>query len=202
MFCEYCSGKFTSIAALTKHVNACRVKVSTNVNNVKTKLNVDKNYIHKQENVSLKSSPYNAQCRVVDVNDSVAKTIAKLNEVNDEDSVEDKFMLLLAKLYGDASITNTLVNEIVHDFIDYSKEISHLLSKQFKEKLPVEYHKEIDNVLQFNIFEKYNTEYKRLEYFKNTGYLIQPKQFKIGEIADDKKVTIILIGRKKHVMYT
>lgn len=106
----------------------------------------------------------------------------------DESSLESNFFNFVGKLYSNYSITGVVVKEIVNDVTEYTENMSNLFAERLKSKIPEKYHRHINESLQLQAFEKSSTDYPRLQFFKNAGYLISPRPFKIGEIKDNKKI--------------
>jgi len=97
----------------------------------------------------------------------------------------------IAKLYSNSSITRNIVQILVDD----CSELMQDLLSHIKCKLQSEYFSNDNNISKLldNIFdnirpfEKYSTEYKRLQFFKESKWLIQPQKFLLGEMFDNNR---------------
>ena len=182
-----CLRNFSCIGTLKKHAQSCIKKDFPTVNNVNKPVNnpVNKRSVEQQSEMQKKKTgssftDNNVQQNGNIVNNSNEKTV-------DENLLEKFFHEFVAKLYSNSTITNTVVDDIVDDVLQFTKQLSTLFYENLKLKLPEEFHSVISDSLNTNIFDKSNTHFKRLQFFKNAGYLIQAKQHKIGKIIDDKK---------------
>lgn len=105
-------------------------------------------------------------------------------------------------MYADSSISNNLIGEIIDDFIKHSEKNTKLMSSKLKSVLPLHYHETVDKSLSLKIYDNTSTEFKRLEFFKQTGHFIQPIMYKIGEISDAKRKSNTTVLTKKNVAIT
>ena len=175
--CVYknCMRRFLSLSFLKKHLANCEKKPELHL--VKKKSLIKQSSIYKKEidNIRFKETPNMIE--------------DKVGNQSEDKSVEDDMFLFIAKLYSNNSITKIVANEIVDDLLKFTGSVTALFKDQLKAKIPMEFHKTIDECLHVNCLDKVNSEFKRLEYFKQSNYFIEPQEFEIGEIDDSKNVS-------------
>lgn len=185
--CVYgnCVRQFISISTLTKHVSTCN-------KNVACVVAVKKNDDRKEVD----------QCAIRDKKMFFSSIVSlpSINEINIHDEqkrIEKTLFEFIAKLYGNTSITNVTVNEVVLAFENVLSGITDSTKNILKCKVPLQFHQLIDESFDLSITEKFKTEYRRLQYFKRNGCFISPIKFFIGKIHDNKKTKSNTIWTEK-----
>ena len=115
----------------------------------------------------------------------------------EDKSVEYDIFQFIAKLYSNPTITKTVVDDIVDDFIKCTGSVTSVFKDRLKTQIPKELHKIIDQSLRVDCFDRINSEFKRLQYFKESKYFIEPQEFEIGEINESKKVSDSTVFTKR-----
>ena len=182
-FCPYneCLQKFECFMDLSLYVKKC---IKANHASVK-KMNKT-NDLRKRDSRNLKKKKHDDQMIFFDsVTDS------------DQDIV-NSFYNFFGKLYSNCSVSHSLIDEIIDDFIKISENMTISLGSKLKSTLPSLYHKQIDECLRLKLFNDSSTEYKRLQLFKKAGYFIEPIRFKIREINDNQKKDNTTVFTKKN----
>ena len=208
--CVYdgCFRKFVSVPTLKKHALLCNQKNKGDENDSKI------------DNLLRSELSSSIQCSSVGIkNDSNAVNICQsklsteipcsskddsfiLTELDsditiDENFLENKLITFIGKLYSNKTITKIVVNDIISEFIDFLDGFGKTISESLQKVIPAEYHNQIKNVCYVNILSNFDSEYKRQKFFERANGLIQPMQFIIGEIDDDKKVDGSTVKTKK-----
>lgn len=101
---------------------------------------------------------------------------------NNMQTVDNAVLKFITKLYSNSSITRNVVEMIVDDCSELVQDLLLCLkcTLQCETSFSSDISKLLDNIFD-NIkpFEIYSTEYKRLKFFKNSKWLIQPQKFLI-----------------------
>jgi len=214
MICSVCRREFKSIENLIKHIKAthpyeqsfqCRFsecfRKYINIESLKKHFNTS----HKSCNNSASStlnkrfmnvlitdeapSSSNTDILDTDINKYDIKTNDK-NVINIQ-IIDDAILKFIAKLYSNSSITRNIVQILVDDCSELVQDLlSHIKCKlqsgSFSNDNNIS--KLLDNIFD-NIrpFEKYSTKYKRLQFLKESKWLIQPQKFLVGEMFDNNR---------------
>ena len=219
-----CLRKFVSISSLKKHIELCN-KATYNVNNLKRKAipeSNDKIVVPLKRQCTVKTEPsskkhselgnklsYNVnnlkrkashesnndkivvplkrQCTVTTENRSVSETI------------KENMLMFIAKLHGNYSISNLLVQEIVTEFIQFAEILTESFSS-LKSILPKQYHESVNNMKYLHVLENFRTEFKRTQLLKRMNVLIEPQRFIIGEIKNDQRQQGTTVLSKKQCL--
>lgn len=210
-----CFRKYTNIASLKKHLNVSHKDCFSNDVSFKLNTRVTNFFITDEA-----SSSNNTNILAIDVNrhsesNVRTKDTSEVNRESESDvrsndrnvmyvqMIDDVILKFIAKLYSNSSLTRNIVQNLVEDC---SEMVQDILS-YIKCKLQSETSFSNDNVSKIldtvfesmRPFEKYCTEYRRLTFFQQSKWLIQPQKFYIGEMLDSNRdknnVTIITTRR-------
>lgn len=119
-------------------------------------------------------------------------------KIQDEKYLENSILTFICKLYSNVTVTRTVVQEIVSEFISFIYNLVEGFSTMMKSQLPTDYHYIVDNFKYSNIINNLSTDFKRKKFLEKAHALVQPEKIFLGEINMNKKQngkTILL--RKK-----
>ncbi|CAG5083878.1 Protein of unknown function [Cotesia congregata] len=101
------------------------------------------------------------------------------------------------KFYSNTTVTEKLAQETIQEFQKLMSEISVTTLKKLKERIPIEYHDFMEDCFKLDVFENFDSKWRCMQQLKNSEFYFAPRQFKIGEIGDDKNINNSIKWTKK-----
>lgn len=114
-----------------------------------------------------------------------------------EIDIENEVFKFISKFYSNTSVTEKLAQETIQEFQKLMSGISVTTLKKLKERIPIEYHDFMENCFNLDVFENFDSKWRCMQQFKNSEFYFAPRQFKIGEIGDDKNINNSIKWTKK-----
>lgn len=179
--CTVCDKRFQSILVLLRHVTIFHSAKELKCN--------FQNCFEKFDSTSeLQSHVF--KCNKADSKLTFEKTFEKpaikkkscvfdfKNFVNDP--VQSEIFKIIYKLQSSRSMPANKLDSILKDMANLTRKTSNYFQVEVKKLIPVEYHKKIDKVFEKIFFENCDSEYKRINFFKDSKCFIPPDSFCIG----------------------
>lgn len=179
-----CFRKYVNIESLKKHFNTSHKKLCNNSDASST-------FTKRFTTVHTDEASSSSNTDTLNITTNKSSNVQVDRNVTNISTVDDTILKFIAKLYSNSSITRNVVqtlvddcSELVQDLLSYIK--CKLQSETFFSNNNIS--EVLDNVF-YNIkpFEKYSTEYRRLQFFKKSKWLVQPQKFLLGEMFDNSR---------------
>lgn len=183
-----CHRKFVSVTTLKKHMLSCKITSSNNASS--QNISRDSEILQNEpvKFFQMDGNPTNASNDTSFVEQNSNSSL-KLNEKvqTTKEVLENKIIFFISKLYNDRTVTNSVIQNIITDFIDFVETIVTLISETIKSKLPTEYHYIIGDFDCYSILKNFESDYKRKKFLEKVNALVRPNPILLGEIDDDQK---------------